>query len=296
MHLPQQVIIREVGPRDGLQLEKEFIPTVRKLGLIRRLVEAGIRFIEVTSFVNPRLVPQMADAEQVMQGLAAGSGITYSALILNERGMKRAIEAGVREIQAVISASEEHNQKNTGMSIADSLSQIEKTTVLGQENGVTVRAAIAVAFGCPFSGMVREEQVFSLVGKLVEIGIRSVTLADTVGVANPRQVYDMMQKLKEKYPAVEWCLHLHDTRGMGLANVLAGLQTGVVMYEASIGGLGGCPVITDAPGNIATEDLVYMLEEMGIDTGINLRELIRAVRFAEEMVGRRVGSRLSSLG
>ena len=292
---PAKVWIREVGPRDGLQMEKEFIPTERKLRFINSLLEAGLQRIEVTSFVSPKAVEQLKDAEAVVKLLKTKGQVEFSGLVMNEKGMERAVEAGISEVVVVISATETHSLRNGGHSIARSLQRMNRIAGIGAREGIRVRGAVAVAFGCPFEGEVPVAALDGVVAVLYDAGISQITLADTAGLASPVQVKGIMSALQKKYSNVLWGLHFHDTRGLGLANVYAGLEEGVSLFESSTGGLGGCPFIPNAAGNVATEDLVNMLHMMGIDTGIDPAKLLNAAGELEDMLGRSLSSRMLRL-
>ncbi|MDN5347689.1 MAG: hydroxymethylglutaryl-CoA lyase [Clostridia bacterium] len=283
---PREITVVEVGPRDGFQNVKEFIPTDKKIGLINALARTGIARIEATSFVHPKAVPQMADAGEVFRQIEKVGGVRYSALVPNLRGAEKALEAGVRELVFVVSASETHNRKNVNRSIEESLDEFEAIAgAASRVPGCLLRLDISTAFGCPFEGKVPVEAVARIAARARDLGTAEVNLCDTTGMANPRQVYEEFTSLKEMVPDVNWAAHFHNTRGAGLANVLAALQAGITVFDASIGGLGGCPFAPGATGNIATEDLVHMLEEMGLSTGIDLPALINCARLAEEYLG-----------
>jgi len=292
MNLPKKIQIREVGPRDGLQAEKNLVSTENKIELINRIFKCNIRMIEATSFVNPRAIPQLSDAEQVITRINRPVDSVVSALVGNSRGVQRAIRAGVEEIQVVISASEEHNRRNVNMDIIKSIQQLEGVVPEAFQSGVVVRAAIATAFGCPFEGEISIKQVLWLVGVFLEMGIKQVTLADTAGLGDPLLVSRVVGEIWNRYPNIELALHFHDTRGLGLANSLAGMQSGVTILEASLGGLGGCPFIPKATGNIATEDLVFMCEKMGVDTNVQLEEMLETARWLEKVIGRELPGRV----
>ena len=259
-HLTHSILIREVGLRDGLQVEREFVPTEGKLALARALTMAGIPEIEATSFVSPRAVPQLRDAKALIGGLGQPDGVTYSALVVNRRGAEDAITAGVRELQFVVSASETHSRENVRMSIDEALVQGAEIAALAREHSVVVRTALATTFGCPYEGNVSYDRIYALLDKLFRLGVQRVSLADTAGLANPQQVSELCRGLVSRFPEASFSLHFHDTRGLGLACVLAGIWGGIRVIESSIGGLGGCPFIPQATGNIATEDVVYMVE------------------------------------
>lgn len=282
MKVPQKIEIIEVGPRDGYQNIKEWIPTETKLEIIDGLVASGFHRMEVTSFVHPKAIPQMADAKDVLQTVKQkyGSALTAIALVPNLFGAEKAMEAGADELTFVISASERHNQENTRQTHEQSIQALEQ--VCKSKGGVKVRLAIATSFDCPFTGRVPAANVVKLVEAGLAAGADDIYFADTIGTANPMQTTELVQAIQKRYPELPVTLHMHDTRGMGLANVLAAMQLGVTRFEAAIAGLGGCPFAPGAAGNIATEDLVNMLEAMGVQTGINLEKLISVARLAGE--------------
>jgi hydroxymethylglutaryl-CoA lyase len=296
--LPQAVRIREVGPRDGFQNEPEVIPTPDKVRLIELLGQTGVRRLEVTSFVRPDVIPQLADAEDVLDAVRLPSSVSVSVLIPNERGFERALGHRERfqEVNGFLSASETHNEKNVGRPIADSLAGLERTFARAQAEGLRCEGVISTSFGCPYEGAVPVEHVLSIAASLAEAGAEELGFGDTTGMANPLQVMDFFAVARDALPNVELTAHFHNTRGQGLANVLAALEAGVDSFESSFGELGGCPVPAGATGNIATEDLVSMLHEMGIDTGIDLPALIAASRAAQETLGRPLGSHVLSAG
>ncbi len=296
MQLPERVLVTDVGPRDGLQSEAAFVPTERKVALIEALAAAGVSRIEATSFVHPRAVPQMADAEAVMAAIRRRPGVRYTALVPNARGAERALAARADELNVVTSATETMNQRNLRMSIAESIAACREVVRLAERAGVPVNGTVSVAFGCPYEGDVTTEQVVAVVARLVDAGVREVSLADTIGVGNPRQVEALVEAVRARWPTLPLGLHFHDTRGLGLANVLAGLQAGVTRYDASVGGVGACPFAPGATGNICTEDLVYMLHELGVATGIDLAALLEAARLLPAMLGHDVPSRLLRAG
>ena len=296
--LPKSVRIREVGPRDGFQNEPEVIPTDEKVRLIRMLAASGLRRIEVTSFVRPDVIPQLADAEQVLTGLERHDGVAYSVLIPNEKGLERALAHRDRfdEIDLFLSASETHNQKNVNSSIAESLAGLERTIARGLEEGLRCEGVIAVSFGCPYEGEVPAERVFEIAERLAEAGCEEVGFGDTTGMANPRQVGEFFAAARERLNGVELTAHFHNTRGQGLANAVAALEQGVDSFESAFGELGGCPVPPGSTGNIATEDLVSMLHEMGTETGVDLPKLIEASRAVQELLGRPLGAHVLRAG
>ncbi len=296
--MPQsrKVTVTEVGPRDGWQIEPEFIPTETKIELIDELVDAGIRVMEFSSFVSPRAVPQLADAAKVLKGVDRSKGARFAALVPNAKGAERAAEAGVDEIRVFVSASESHNLKNVNRSVEDSLKGFEEVVRIADDAGIPVEGAIATSFGCPFEGDVPVEQVGYIARRYRDLGMRGVGLGDTTGMATPPLVVERCRYLKQHVPELPIALHFHNTRGIGLVNVMAGLAEGIDTYEASVAGLGGCPFAAGATGNICTEDLVYMLHEMGIETGIDLDRLCVAARHVEEVIGRRLPGQVMKAG
>ena len=290
--------IREVGPRDGFQNEPEVIPTEAKLRLIGMLARSGLRRLEVTSFVRPDVIPQLADAEEVLRGVERVESVSYSVLIPNERGLERALEQRDRfdEVNLFLSASETHNQRNVNRSIDESEAQVAAAIVRARAEGLRCEGVISVSFGCPYEGEVPVERVLGIAERLAEAGCDEVGFGDTTGMANPRQVGEFFDAARERLPDVELTAHFHNTRGQGLANVLAALSAGVSSFESAFGELGGCPVPPGSTGNISTEDLVSMLHEMGIDTGVELPALIEASRAAQELLGRPLGAHVLRAG
>jgi hydroxymethylglutaryl-CoA lyase len=296
MSFPKSVTIIEVGPRDGLQNEEHFVPTDQKVELIERLSETGLKRIEITSFVHPKAIPQLQDSEEVVKRVRSKPGILYSTLVPNEKGLERAIASGVKEIGLFVSASETHNQKNVRMSIIDSLKGFRNIAEKALANGIKMRGYVVTAFGCPYEGRVPPEKVESIVDEYRALGVHEVSLGDTIGMANPLQVSRMVERIKRRLGTMELALHFHDTRGAALANILAALQQGVTVFDGSIGGLGGCPYAPGASGNVSTEDLVNMLEEMGIETGIDLQRLIDCAKYAGEIIQRNLPGHLIHAG
>jgi hydroxymethylglutaryl-CoA lyase len=297
-NLPSAVAIREVGPRDGFQNEPEVIPTADKVRLIELLGASGLRRIEVTSFVRADVIPQLADAEEVLDAVRLPAEVAVSVLIPNERGLQRALAHRERfsEINGFLSASETHNQKNVGRSVEESLAGLTRTFARAREEGLRCEGVISTSFGCPYEGHVPVERVLSIASSLAEAGAVEIGFGDTTGMANPLQVREFFAAALEALPQVELTAHFHNTRGQGLANVLAALEAGVQSFESSFGELGGCPVPAGATGNIATEDLVSMLHEMGIETGIDLGALLAASRAAQEVLRRPLGSHVLTAG
>jgi hydroxymethylglutaryl-CoA lyase len=296
--LPESVRIREVGPRDGFQNEPEVIATADKIRLIELLGRTGLRRIEVTSFVRPDVIPQLADAEEVLEAVRLPDPVSVSVLIPNERGLERALAHRDRfhEINGFLSASEAHNQANVGRSVDESLAGLRVTFGRARAEGLRCEGVISTSFGCPYEGHVPAQRVLEIADALVQGGCEEVGFGDTTGMANPLQVREFFGAARDALPGVELTAHFHNTRGQGLANVLAALEAGVESFESSFGELGGCPVPAGATGNIATEDLISMLHEMGIQTGIDLGAVIAASRAAQEVLGRPLGSHVLSAG
>ena len=296
--LPRQVRLREVGPRDGFQNEPEVLPTDEKVRLIGMLADSGLKRIEVGSFVRPDVIPQLADSDQVLSAIEPRDGVAYSVLIPNRKGLDRALERRDRfhEANFFLSASETHNQKNVNRSIDESLAGLEETIPAAREAGLRCEGVISTSFGCPYEGEVAPERVFEIAEKLVGFGCEEVAFGDTTGMANPRQVSDFFADARERLDPIELTAHFHNTRGQGLANVLAALEQGIDSFESSFGELGGCPVPPGSTGNISTEDLVSMLEEMGVETGVELPRLIAASAEAQRVLGRPLGAHVLTAG
>ena len=296
MPLPARVTVCEVGTRDGFQIEPEFIPTEQKIEVVDLLSEAGLPRIEVTSFVSPKAVPQLRDAEEVMARITRRPGTRYAALVPNEKGAVRAIDAGVDAIHTVLSASESHNLANVNMTIAESLDRLGSVLQVAARAKTPVGCGISTSFGCPFEGDVPLGRLERVVGRLVEMGARAVGLADTTGMANPRHVSRVLEHLVPRFPGVDWTLHTHDTRAMAIPNILAAMEHGVTNFDASIGGLGGCPFAPGASGNVCSEDLVHCLHAMGVQTGIDFDRLLAVSRRVQEIVGRALPGQLVKAG
>jgi hydroxymethylglutaryl-CoA lyase len=296
--LPQRVRIREVGPRDGFQNEPEIIATADKIRLIDMLAATGVERLEVTSFVRADVIPQLADAEDVLESISRPGGVSYSVLVPNERGLERALAHRKRfdEVNLFLSASETHNRKNVNRTIADSLAGIEATIATARAEGIRCEGVISTSFGCPYEGDVPRERVLEIAGKLAEAGCEEVAFGDTTGMANPRQVREFFEAARRELGDVELTAHFHNTRGQGLANALAALEAGIDSFESSFGELGGCPVPPGSTGNVSTEDLVSMFHEMGIETGVRLEALIEASRAAQETLGRPLGAHVLKAG
>ena len=291
------ITIREVGTRDGIQSLGAFIDTDHKLELLEALADTGLKRIEATSFVNPRAVPQMADAAEVMARVRRRDGVSYEALEPNVRGAQAALAASVDAILVVLTASEAFNQKNVRMSVEASLAQFAEIKLLADVRHVACIGAIGTAFGCPYEGDIPESRLFALIDRFLDMGFSELMLADTTGMANPLQIERTMGRVLQRWgDRVAFGLHLHNTRGMGLANVVAGLQAGVTTFDASVAGIGGCPFAPQAAGNISTEDTVHMLQEMGIETGIDLERLIQVARLAQKILGRELPGQVMKAG
>jgi hydroxymethylglutaryl-CoA lyase len=287
-HFPERATVYEVGPRDGLQNETEKLPVETRVRFVDLLTEAGLPAIEVGSFVAPSAIPQLADTEEVFRRIHRASGVRYPALVPNLRGVERAIGAGVREIAVFTAASETFNRHNIHAGIDESIERFQPVVGRAKEEGVRVRGYVSTAFGCPYEGEISPEAVREVVHKLLDLGVDEISIGDTIGVATPADVYEVVETLYDSgvtRPVL--ALHMHDTRGTALANVYAGLECGITTFDSSAGGLGGCPYAPGASGNLATEDLVYMLEGLGIVTGVTLPKVVAASRFLAESLRRR---------
>ncbi len=294
--LPASVSVVEVSPRDGLQNEAAPIGTDQKLSLVEALVQSGLKRIELTSFVSPRWVPQLADAEELARRIPRPPGVVFGALCPNSKGLERALSAGLEEVAVFLSSSETHNRKNTNKSIKTSLEAFEEVISVALEERVRVRAYISTVWGCPYEGETDPHKALEIAQRLLDLGCYQVSLGDTIGVGTPLQTRRICELFLAKIAAPKLALHLHDTRGTALANALVGLELGITTFDASVAGLGGCPYAPGAAGNLATEDLVYMLHGMGIETGIDLDQLIAAGHIAETVVGRRLPGKVHQAG
>ncbi|OKO95356.1 Hydroxymethylglutaryl-CoA lyase [Geobacillus proteiniphilus] len=288
---PAKVTIKEVGPRDGLQNEATPIATADKIAWINLLSETGLSYIEVTSFVHPKWIPQLADAVEVAAGIRRKAGVTYAALVPNEKGLERALGAGVDEVGVFMSASETHNQKNINKTIAATFPVLEAVVKTAKQAGKTVRGYVSTVFGCPYEGPVAVDQVLMVADRLLAMGVDELSLGDTIGVATPKQVEEVLAIVLRRFPADRIAMHFHDTRGTALANILVSMEMGITTFDSSLGGLGGCPYAPGASGNVATDDLVYMLHGMGIETGIDVEQLTKAALFIRDKIGRPLPSR-----
>lgn len=294
--LPDFVSVYEVSPRDGLQNEAATVPTTRKVRLIEALIDAGLRRIEITSFVSPKWVPQLADAEEVVSLLPKLDVVQYSALCPNAQGLARAKSCGIGEIGVFVSASETHNKKNVNKTVADTLAVFGDVIGPAVSAGIRVRGYVSTLWGCPYEGHIDPKRGLEVAKRLVAMGCYQVSLGDTIGVGTPKQTRDIVKMFLDEFPAEQLALHLHDTRGTALSNVLVGLEMGIRTFDASVAGLGGCPYAPGAAGNLATEDLVYTLHGMGITTGIDLDRLWEAGQVAEAVVGRELPGKVHRAG
>ena len=286
MNWPEKIILCEVGPRDGLQNEKTMLSVEQKVALIDGAAEAGVPVIEVGSFVSPKAVPQMAETDEVARRIKRLPGVEYRCLVANKKGVERALAAGINKVKLTLSASESHARANMNKTIEELLAGFKDCVAFAHENGMDVSGAISTSFGCPFEGKIYPDRIEKIAANFVnELGITELSMSDTTGMANPRQVYETAAAMTAKFPQVKWFLHLHNTRGMALANIVAGMQAGVTRFDASLAGLGGCPFAPGASGNISSEDVIHMLHEMDIQTGIDLDAMIKLAKQLQEWVG-----------
>jgi len=296
MELIKNITICEVGPRDGLQNEKIILTVDEKVSLINRLIDTGIKVIEVGSFVHPKAVPQMATTDEVFSALEKRAGVQYRALIVNERSVTRAIACGCDKVKLNVSASTGHNMANLNMTPQESVAGFASCVHMAKENSIEISGSISMPFGSPWEGEIPIGDVKKIVDAYISVGIEEISLSDASGFANPKQVYTMCKEMSTAYPNISWWLHFHNTRGMALANILAGMQAGFTQYDASVAGLGGCPFIPEATGNISTEDLVHMCELMGVGTGIDLEELMDIGKWISQRLERRADSYIINAG
>ena len=293
---PKRIYIQEVVTRDGLQAESVFVPTEQKITLINRLSRTGYAKIEVTSFTSPRAIPMLADAEAVMQGIDRVPGVEYTVLIPNLKGAERALSVGVDEFNLVMSVSEAHNQANLKMSREDSFKGLSSVIDLAHANNTAVNISLSTSFGCPMSGITSLAELMHWVDRFAATGIRGITICDTTGMANPAQVQSVCEAVQAKYPKLQWTLHFHNTRGMGLANALAAVNSGIDRFDSSLGGLGGCPYAPGATGNICTEELVHMFDLMGFNTNMQIDTLLECSQDLQSLIGRTLPSQLLMAG
>ena len=296
MTFPGTVKIREVGPRDGIQSEKAEVSTADKIALIDALGESGLRYIEAVSFVSPKAIPQMADARAVWEGMSRGDGVFYSALVPNRKGAEIAAEVGVDGMQVFIAATDSYNLKNVKRTVEESLPNVAEVVAVARAADIPVEGTISTAFGCPYEGDVPPERVVQVTRWMVDEGIDTISYGDTTGMGTPRRVAEVIEAIRAELPDVTMNMHFHDTRGTGLANVVTALQLGIDYFDASIGGMGGSPYAEGATGNIATEDLVHMLDDMEIETGIDLGSLLSAARLAQGFIPGSLPSKVLAAG
>lgn len=294
MGFPEQVHIYEVGPRDGLQNEKVILPAAVKIELINRLSETGLSHIEATSFVSPKWVPQMGDAAEVMAGIERKAGVTYPVLVPNEKGLDGALAAGATEIAVFAAASEGFSQKNINCSIAESLERFKPVMATAQKNNIKVRGYVSCVVGCPYDGAIAPDKVADVAAALRDMGCYEVSLGDTIGVGTPNKVQDMLNAVTKRVPVSQLALHCHDTYGQALANIYAGLQAGVAVIDSSVAGIGGCPYAKNATGNVATEDVLYMLDGLGIRTGVDIANIIDVAWFISGHLNRKPVSNVAN--
>lgn len=296
MRLPTKVNLCEVGLRDGLQNEANILATEEKLKLARGFIDAGFKVIELGSFMSPKAVPQMADTDDIFKALGDINGVEFRALIANKKGVERAIACGCKKVKLNVSASKGHNLANINMTPEQSVAGFADSVNLAVENGIETSGSISMPFGSPWEGEIPVSDVESIVEAYLKVGIKEISLSDASGMAVPNQVFDICSSLKNKYPEVKWWLHFHNTRGMAMANILAGMQAGIINFDTSIGGLGGCPFVPGAAGNVSSEDVVHMMDEMRVDSGIDVVKLLEMAKGLEELIGHPGVSYLTKAG
>ncbi|MFJ8235545.1 hydroxymethylglutaryl-CoA lyase [Ureibacillus sp. NPDC094379] len=294
--LPKKATIWEVCPRDGFQMENQWIPTEEKIRLIHLFAETGIKNIEVTSFVHPRAIPQLKDAEEVVKGVQDLTDVNFRALIPNLKGAERAIDAGVKKLKLLLSATDSHSLSNSNATVKDAQAKLLPIVELANKSNVAVSGSIAVAFGCPFEGKVPVERLLSILKDYRKMGVTEISLADTSGTGDPKLIFDVLGIVKHEFPEFTFSMHLHNTRGMAFANAIAALQQNITIFDSSTAGLGGCPYAPNAAGNIASEDIVHAFHEMGVETGINLDQLLEAAEEVKKTIGHDGGSFLLKAG
>lgn len=284
MNLPVKINICEVGLRDGMQNESRLFSTEEKTSIVNRLIEAGFKVIELGSFMSPKAVPQMANTDELYKAVGNVEGVELRALIANKKGVERAIASGCKKVKLNVSASKAHNLANINMTPEESVAKFEESTNLARENDIEVSGSISMPFGSPWEGEIKVEDVEAIVEAYLDLGITEISLSDASGMAVPNQVYTICKSMMEKYPQVTWWLHFHNTRGLAIANILAAMEAGITNFDTSLAGLGGCPFVPGAAGNISTEDVVHMMDEMGIETGIDIVKTIELARELQEIV------------
>ena len=296
MKLPSRITLCEVGLRDGLQNETKILQTTDKLAIVNELIHAGFKVIELGSFVSPKAVPQMADTDELFLKLQDVKNVEFRALIANKKGVERAISCGCRKVKLNVSASLGHNLANINMTPEESVAGFEESFNLAVDHGLEVSGSISMPFGSPWEGKISLESVESIVEAYLKVGIDEISLSDASGMAVPNQVYSICSNMQKSYPQVKWWLHFHNTRGMAMANIIAAMQAGITRFDSSLAGLGGCPFVPGAAGNVASEDIVHMMDEMGIDTGIDVLKLIDIARKMQQLVGHDTDSYLLKAG
>lgn len=296
MKLPTEITLCEVGLRDGLQNEPQILNVTEKLAIANGLMEAGFKVIELGSFMHPKAVPQMANTDELFRLIEAPEGVEFRALIANKKGVERAIACGCRKVKLNVSASRGHNLANLNMTPEETVASFADNANFARENNLAVSGSISMPFGSPWEGKIPIQEIESIVEAYLEVGINEISLSDASGMALPNQVYELTRSMKQKYPEVVWWLHFHDTRGLGIANILAAMQAGITRFDSSLGGLGGCPFVPGAAGNVATEDVLHMLDEMEITTGLDLVRLMKVSHQLADMVGHSLDSRVLIAG
>lgn len=296
MKLPTEITLCEVGLRDGLQNEPQILNVTEKLAVANGLMEAGFKVIELGSFMHPKAVPQMANTDELFRLIEAPEGVELRALIANKKGVERAIACGCRKVKLNVSASRGHNLANLNMTPEETVASFADNANFARENNLAVSGSISMPFGSPWEGKIPIQEIESIVEAYLEVGINEISLSDASGMALPNQVYELTRSMKQKYPEVIWWLHFHDTRGLGIANILAAMQAGITRFDSSLGGLGGCPFVPGAAGNVATEDVLHMLDEMEITTGLDLVRLMKVSHQLADMVGHSLDSRVLIAG
>lgn len=291
MKLPKKVVIKEVGPRDGLQNEKVQIETSDKVSFINLLSDTGLSYIEVTSFVHPKWIPQLSDAFEVMQQIKRQQDVTYAALIPNMQGLERALQVGIDEANVFMSASESHNKNNINKTIADTYPVLNEVVRHAKQQQLTVRGYVSTVLGCPYEGDVSPQQVLDVVHRLFDMGVDEISLGDTIGVGVPNEVERLLEVLLKSYKPHQFAMHFHDTRGTAIANIIKSMEMGITIFDSAVGGLGGCPYAKGASGNVATEDVLYTLNKMGITTNVSLERLLQAAQYIEHKINRTVNSK-----
>lgn len=291
MKLPKKVVIKEVGPRDGLQNEKVQIETSDKVSFINLLSDTGLSYIEVTSFVHPKWIPQLSDAFEVMQQIKRQQDVTYAALIPNMQGLERALQVGIDEANVFMSASESHNKNNINKTIADTYPVLNEVVRHAKQQQLTVRGYVSTVLGCPYEGDVSPQQVLDVVHRLFDMGVDEISLGDTIGVGVPNEVERLLEVLLTSYKPHQFAMHFHDTRGTAIANIIKSMEMGITIFDSAVGGLGGCPYAKGASGNVATEDVLYTLNKMGITTNVSLERLLQAAQYIEHKINRTVNSK-----